>query len=183
MTTTTPPKPTALILGSGPRLGSSIASKFSSLGYNIAVVSRRGTNALTPSGELSLSADFSDPSSIAGVFDAVESHFGTAPSVVVYNASTLSFPPDKDSVLSIPWENVKRDFDANTVSAYAAAQEAVKRWESMEGGGEKTFIYTGNALHEIGAPVAFWMTLAMGKGASAAWVRLADLMYREKGYR
>jgi NAD(P)-dependent dehydrogenase (short-subunit alcohol dehydrogenase family) len=112
--------------------------------------------------------------------------YGTAPSVVVWNAATLTPPPTPDSVLSVPTEQFTKDLNVNTVSPYVAAQEAVKSWASMgEGqqGGNKTFIYTGNALNQSVMPVPLFLTLGVGKSASAHWIGLADALYSEKGYR
>lgn len=96
--------PVILILGSGSRVGAAISDKFAADGYKVAIVSRKGTNSINEKGYLSLQADFAntDPSVLASVFDKVKSEFKTAPSVVVYNAASLTPPADKDSALSIP---------------------------------------------------------------------------------
>src|ERR1700761_7625843 len=117
-----------LILGAGPRIGSAVAEKFASNGYKIALASRSGTGTVNDKGFLSLKADFADPESVPALFDAVETEFQSSPSVIVYNAGSLTMPPDKDSALSIPTVSVSKDFVVNTVSSYAAAQQAVERW-------------------------------------------------------
>jgi hypothetical protein len=89
-------------------------------------------------------------------------------------------------VLSVPADQFAKDLNVNTVSPYVAAMEAVKAWEDMqakEEGGNKTFIYTGNALNQTVMPVPLFLTLGVGKSASAHWVGLADATYRERGYR
>ena len=53
--------------------------------------------------------------------------------------------PNINDPLSAPIENVQKDLSVNTISAYAAAQEAVKGFEKLPNGVKKTFIYTGNA--------------------------------------
>jgi len=68
-----------LILGAGPRVGASVAEKFASKGYKVALASRKGTGSKTAEGFLSLKADFSKPESIPALFDAVKSEFQTAP--------------------------------------------------------------------------------------------------------
>src|SRR5437870_2940552 len=93
-----------LILGSGPRVGASVAKKFASLGYKVAIASRKGTGSRTAEGYLSLKADFSRPDTVPSLFDAVKAEFDAPPSVVVYNAAALTPPPDQKSVLSIPSE-------------------------------------------------------------------------------
>lgn len=112
----------------------------------MAVASRKGENKINEKGYLSTKADFTDPQSIAPVFEAVRAEFGSAPSVVVYSAATLTPPPVQDSVLSIPSARVAGDMVVNTVSAYAAAQHALAAWETLPAETKKTFIYTGNAL-------------------------------------
>jgi NAD(P)-dependent dehydrogenase (short-subunit alcohol dehydrogenase family) len=180
-------KPVALILGAGPNVGAAISTSLSTLHYRIATASRSGTNTMNPdTGILTLKADFTAPTSIPHLFSLVLKEFGTPPSVVVWNAAALTPPPTEDSVLSVSVDQFGKDLNVNTVSAYAAAQEAVKGWNSMEGehaAGKKTFIYTGNMLNQTVAPVPLFLTLGVGKSASAHWVGLADALYREKGYR
>ncbi|TGO34706.1 hypothetical protein BHYA_0185g00100 [Botrytis hyacinthi] len=95
---------TVLILGSGPRIGEAVSEKFAAEGYKVAIVSRKGTNSVNEKGYLSLSADFAntDPSILASIFDKVKSEFSAAPSVVIYNAGSITPPPDAESALSIP---------------------------------------------------------------------------------
>lgn len=175
--------PVILILGAGPRIGASVADKFASDGYKVAVASRKGTGGKNEKGYLSIKADFSDPESVKAVFEAVEAEFNTVPSVVVYNAATLTPPPDKDSVLSITAASVASDLNVNTVTPYAAAQQTVAAWESLPAGAKKTFIYTGNVLNQAVLPVPMMQNLGIGKSASAYWIGLADMMYAAKGYR
>ncbi|KAH8675382.1 hypothetical protein BX600DRAFT_171303 [Xylariales sp. PMI_506] len=203
--------PIVLILGAGPRLGSSVASKFAELGYQVAIASRKGvTGTRTEQGYLSQQADFAEgadvaSASIPALFDAVAEAFGggAVPSVVIYNAAAYTTPPDADSVLSIPAAAVAADLNVNTISAYVAAQEAVKRWAKQDeeekdkvGGAEpsfsssfsnkeakRTFIYTGNIMNVSIVPVAFGLNLGMGKAASAFWVGAADALYASKRYR
>ncbi|KAI2623159.1 NAD(P)-binding protein [Hypoxylon sp. NC1633] len=172
-----------LILGAGPRVGASVAAKFASKGYKVAIASRKGDGSETTEGYFSLKADFTKPDSIPALFDAVKAEFHAPPSVVVYNAASLTPPPDKDSVLSISVESVLSDLNVNTVSPYAAAQEAVKGWETLPKETKKTFIYTGNGLNLSVLPVPLMQNLGIGKSASAYWVGLADATYSSRGYR
>lgn len=172
-----------LILGAGPRVGASVAEKFASNGYKVAVASRSGTGAKAANGFLSIKADFAKPDSIPGVFDAVKAEFNTSPSVVIYNAASLTPPPDKDSIFSIPVESVTSDLNINTISPYVAAQQAVSGWETLPKETKKTFIYTGNILNVGVIPVPLMLDLGMGKSASAYWLGLADTTYSARGYR
>ncbi|KAF7557727.1 hypothetical protein G7Z17_g417 [Cylindrodendrum hubeiense] len=175
--------PVVLILGSGPRVGTAVAEKFDSNGYKVTVASRHGTGGKTAEGFLSLKADLSNPDSIPALFDAVKAEFGTAPSVVVYNAASLTSPPDKDSLFSISAESVGSDLNVNTISPYVAAQQAVKEWDTLPKDTKKTFIYTGNILNVSIMPMPMFLNLGMGKSASAFWIGLADTLYSARGFR
>jgi NAD(P)-dependent dehydrogenase (short-subunit alcohol dehydrogenase family) len=172
-----------LILGAGPRVGTSVADKFASIGYKVAVASRSGSGTTTAKGFLSLKADFTEPDSIPALFAAVKAEFHASPSVVVYNAFALTPPPDKNSALSLPVENVVADLNVNTVSAYVAAQQAVSGWESLPKETKKSFIYTGNILNVSIIPMPIWLGIGMGKSASAFWIGLADATYADRGFR
>ncbi|KAI0555821.1 hypothetical protein F4679DRAFT_519987 [Xylaria curta] len=176
-------KPIALILGAGPRVGSSVAQKFASNGYKVAIASRNGTGSKTPEGYLSLKADFTKPDSVPALFDAVKAEFNAAPDTVIYNAAALTPPADKDSALSIPVESVVSDLNVNTVSPYVAAQQAVAGWATLPADIKKTFIYTGNFLNMVVKPVPVYINLGMGKAASAFWLGVADGTYTSRGYR
>lgn len=179
------PNPIILILGSGPRVGAAIAQKFASNGYQVAVTSRKGTTgSKTAEGYISIQADFAQPDSIPAAFAAVKAALGAAPSVVVYNAATLTPPPAQDAPLSIPAASVVADLNVNTVSPYVAAQQAVAGWETLPADGvKKTFIYTGNILNVSVVPVPLFTTLGVGKAASAFWLGVADGAYAARGYR
>ncbi|CAI6335257.1 unnamed protein product [Periconia digitata] len=175
-------KPIALILGSGPRVGAAVAKQLSSTGYNVAVVSRKAAGGKTAEGYLSIQGDLSNPSSIPAIFDAVKSEYQIAPSVVVYNAAAL-VPPNGDDIFSIPAEALANTLNTNTVSFYAAAQQAVKGWETLTTDAKKVFIYTGNKSNTTILPIPLTLTLSVGKSASSYLVGAADLYYSKLGYR
>lgn len=175
--------PVVLILGAGPRIGASVAEKFASSGYKVAVVSRKGSGTESAEGILSLKADFTKPDSIPALFDAVKNEFHASPAVVIYNAAALTPPPDKDSLFSVSADSVGSDLNVNTVSPYVAAQQAVSGWEMLPKETKKTFIYTGNIMNVSIVPVPMMMDLGMGKSASAFWIGLADAMYSAQGSR
>lgn len=174
--------PIVLVLGAGPGVGTAVAERFASKGYKVAVTSRKGTNSLNEKGFLSLKADFSDPTTIPPVFEAVAAKFGAAPSVVIYNAAALTPPPSND-LFSIPTANFVSDLNINTVSAYVAAQQAVKGWTTLPSTTKRIFIFTGNMLNTAVLPVPAFLTLGVGKSASAHWLGLADAVYAPQGYR
>ncbi|KAI1413648.1 NAD(P)-binding protein [Hypoxylon sp. FL1857] len=172
-----------LILGAGPRIGASVAGKFASNGYKVAVASRSGSGTKNVEGILSLKADFAKPDSIPALFDAVKTEFHTFPNVVIYNAASLTNPPDKDSVLSVPADSVASDLNVNTVSPYVAAQQAIRGWETLPKETKKSFIYTGNILNVSIVPAPLFLDLGMGKSASAYWIGVADASYSARGFR
>jgi NAD(P)-dependent dehydrogenase (short-subunit alcohol dehydrogenase family) len=80
-----------LILGYGPNIGKSTASKFASQGYKIAVASRSvEVGPSKETGYYGIKADFSKPESLASLFGTVEKEVGV-PNVVLYNR--LLLPP------------------------------------------------------------------------------------------
>jgi len=175
--------PVILILGAGPRIGASVAEKFASNGYKVALASRSGSDSKTAQGFLSLKADLYKPDSIPALFDAVRSEFQSAPSVVVYNAGGFTSPPNKDSVFSVSAESVALDLNVNTVSPYVAAQQAVRGWETLPAETKKTFIYTGNITNVSIVPMPMMLNIGMGKSASAFWIGLADALHSVQGFR
>lgn len=174
-------EPVVLILGAGPRIGVSVAEKFASSGYKVAVVSRSGNK--TVEGVLSLKADLTKPDSISALFNAVKTEFHVSPSVVIYNAAALTNPPAKESMFSTSAESVESDLNVNVISPYVAAQQAVIGWETLPKETKKTFIYTGNIMNVSILPMPMMLTLGMGKAASAFWIGLADAMYSARGFR
>ncbi|KAL4925197.1 uncharacterized protein BDV17DRAFT_294750 [Aspergillus undulatus] len=124
------------------------------------------TGTKTAEGYLSLQADSANPSTIKTLFETVKSTLGASPAVVVYNAASLTLPPDESSILP-----------------YVAAQLAVQRWSSLDKDVKKTFIYTGNILNTTVYPVGYALDLGVGKAGSAYWVGAADGAYEGRGYR
>jgi NAD(P)-dependent dehydrogenase (short-subunit alcohol dehydrogenase family) len=174
-------KPVALILGTGPRVGTSVARKFVADNYDVAIVSRTGIG--LDGGVYSLAADFANPDSIPAIFEQVKAKFDAAPSVIIYNAAALTPPLSPDSLFSIPANSFLSDLKVNTISPYVAAQQAVKGWETLPEHTRKTFIYTGNAQNTFMLPVSLMLNLGVGKSASAYWIGVADASYSRQGYR
>ena len=79
----------ALILGSGPNVGSHVAERFAAAGYKVAVVSRSGKHPDPSTVALSIVADLVDPMAVRKVFAEVRAQLGE-PSVVNYNGKDLS---------------------------------------------------------------------------------------------
>lgn len=74
----------ALILGSGPNVGSHVAQHFASAGYKVAVVSRSGKHPDPNTVALTIVADLVDPIAVRNAFEEVRAKLGE-PSVINYN--------------------------------------------------------------------------------------------------
>ena len=89
------PPPVIFILGAGPRVGSSVARKFTAQGFSVAVASRSVTDgSISTEGYLQLCVDLSQPASVPAAFKSIKTRLGAPPSVVVYNGTPLP-PPSK----------------------------------------------------------------------------------------
>lgn len=73
------------------------------------------------------------------------------------------------------------DNNINTISFWAAAQEAVAGWEKLDATVPKAFIYTGNALPWINLPA--YIALGIGKASSALIVKSLAGTYGKRGFR
>ena len=76
-----------LILGAGANVGASIAKKFASHGYKVAVTNRGNTK--LDESYLTIKADLSQPGNVKHVFATVEKEYGISPGVIVYNGTQL----------------------------------------------------------------------------------------------
>ena len=177
------PQLVALILGAGPRIGAGVARSFSKIGYQVAVVSRSGTDSITSDGYLSLKADLTDLASIPGIFQRVQKEWTTPPSVVVWNAAVRSVPPIEDDMFSLSLETLVADINIHTIGPFIAAQQAVEGWKKLPEGSKTSFIYTGNKMNIQPVPMAATATLGMGKSGSSFWIHLADILSASKGWR
>ena len=85
--------PVILIIGAGPRIGTSVAKAFAAKGYKVALASRKASEANNTANEIHIQSDFADPSTVANAFSQVKASLGI-PSVVVYNGNLL-LPPNR----------------------------------------------------------------------------------------
>ncbi|KAK2753262.1 hypothetical protein FQN54_007953 [Arachnomyces sp. PD_36] len=174
------PNPVALILGSGPNVGKHVAQTFAAKGYKVALSSRKANSSENTSDQFHFQADLSDPESVSGVYSKVTEELGT-PSVVVYNAAVATRSEDPKDPFAVPHADFTRDLNVNTISAYAAAQQAILGFEKLPESASKTFIYTGNFLNTtILSP---FMTLGVGKSASAHFIQYAAATYADRGFK
>ena len=90
-------------------------------------------------------------------------------------------PSDEKSPLSLPLANFTRDLNITTVSAFAAAQQAVLAFEQLSDSASKTFIYTGNILNTTILPPL--MDLGVAKSGTAHMIQYAAAAYKDRGYK
>jgi len=171
--------PILLILGYGPRVGKSVAEAFIAKGYKVAVTSRKLKEEESTSDQLNISADLSDPESVADIFSKVKSKLGL-PSVVVYNAAAAT-STDSKNLFSVSLPDFTKDLNINTTSAFVAAQQAVLGFKELPDSASKTFIYTGNALNTM--IIAPLFTAGAGKSATAHIIQCAADVYADRGYK
>jgi NAD(P)-dependent dehydrogenase (short-subunit alcohol dehydrogenase family) len=161
----------ALIVGTGPGLSSSLARLFTRNGIAVAVAARGVAKLAGLCGETGATpyaCDAADPAAVAGLFAAVEAAQG-APDVVVYNASSRVRGP----VAEIEPEAVRRVLEISAFGAYLVAQQAARR---MLKAGRGAILLTGATAGVKG--FANSASFAMGKFALRG---LAQSMAREMG--
>ncbi|MCJ1377552.1 hypothetical protein MMC17_000647 [Xylographa soralifera] len=166
--------PVVFILGAGPNVGTSIASKFAAEGWKVAAASRSPKDEIKKIAHHVMAADFSDPEKISTLFAEVEAKLGT-PNVVIYNAYSVAFSPDGSSPFSFSIAEYARDIAVNTTSVYAAASTALAGFRKLPEAAPKVFIYTGNMQNSLIVPEV--VSLGAGKNASAYLMETAATAY------
>lgn len=104
-------------------MGAASVALFKSKGYKVASVARTIRDEVAASSDLVLTADFSDPSAIKGVFEKVEQQLGV-PNVVIYNREHPSeklslFYAIERVLLKAKPTGVQNKTIANLVAAYS----------------------------------------------------------------
>src|ERR687898_662291 len=166
----------AAILGVGPGLGAAVARRFAGEGFGVALMARREESVAGVREEieggggtaLSVSADATDPDSVAAAFERVRGELG-APEVFVYNAGAFQM----GGILELSPEHFDGCFRANCSGAFYGAQQVLP---AMVERGRGTIILTGATAALRGS--ARFAALATGKFGLRA---LAQSMAREFG--
>jgi len=167
---------TAAILGVGPGLGAAVARRFAREGFAVALMARREGSVAGVREEiegaggtaLPVSADATDPASVAAAFDHIRSNLG-APEVFVYNAGAFQM----GGILDLSPEKFDECFKANCAGAFYAAQQVLPAMVEARRG---TVLLTGATAALRGG--ARFSALAVGKFGLRA---LAQSMAREFG--
>jgi NAD(P)-dependent dehydrogenase (short-subunit alcohol dehydrogenase family) len=166
----TPTYERALIIGAGVGLSASVARAFHGAGMKIALAARNPSK-LSALAEATKAKTFTcnamDPSSIDRLFADVETAWGAAPDVLVYNPSGRVRGP----LTSLNRDEVQRAIALAAFGGFVAAQAAVKR---MEPKGHGAVLFTGASASVKG--YAGSAAFAMGKFALRG---LAQSMARE----
>jgi len=166
----------AVVLGIGPGLGAAVARRFSREGFALALMARRDEELETVQADiqeiggvaLPVSADATDPASVASAFDKVRKDLG-APEVFVHNASAFQM----GGILEIAPEQFEACWRASCLGAFLGAQQVLP---AMLENGQGTIIFTGATASLRGS--ARFSCLAVGKFGLRA---LAQSMARELG--
>jgi NAD(P)-dependent dehydrogenase (short-subunit alcohol dehydrogenase family) len=166
----------AAVLGVGPGLGSSVARRFAREGFAVALMARSEESVAGARKEIEgqggtarpVTADATDPGSVASAFERVRAELGD-PEVFVYNAGAFQM----GGILEIEPEKFDECFKANCAGAFYAAQQVLP---AMVERGRGTILLTGATAALRGS--ARFAALAVGKFGLRA---LAQSMAREFG--
>lgn len=155
--------PVCAIVGSGPKLGSSIAARFGREGFHAALLARDAgrlqgdVTALLTTGT-SASGHVADAGDLAGLraalADVAASHGD--PTVLVYNAAAMR----QDHAADLDPEVLLDTLRVNVAAALAAAQAVVPGMERAGGG---TILMTGGGFSQWPSPD--FASLSLGKAA------------------
>ena len=166
----------AAVLGVGSGLGEAIARRFADEGFAVALMARREESVAPVREEIeerggktiTVSADATDPDSVASAFGRIREELGD-PEVFVYNAGAFQM----GGILDLSPEQFDDCFSANCTGAFYAAQQVLP---AMVEDGHGTILLTGASAALRGK--ASFSALAVGKFGLRA---LAQSMAREFG--
>ena len=152
------PYNTALIIGAGPGISSSLARRLASLDVKVGLAARdteklralaAETNAVT------FTVDASDARAVAALFKEADERLGT-PDVVVYNASARAHGP----IAEIDPVAVEKAVAISALGGFYVTQQAAKRMVVL---GRGAILLTGASASVKGFPLS--SAFAMGKFA------------------
>lgn len=167
----------AVILGTGPGLGSALALKFSREGYKVAIVSRTKRklekiqkDIENSGGEAFIApADVTNEKDLKAAFNNIFQKLGKTIDVLVYNAGDFKM----QSILKIKPDEFKNSWDINCFGAFLSSKLVLPSMLKRKKG---TIIFTGATASIRGS--AGFSRLAVGKFGLRA---LAQSMAREFG--
>jgi NAD(P)-dependent dehydrogenase (short-subunit alcohol dehydrogenase family) len=167
----------AVIIGTGPGIGRSVAMRFAREGLPVGLVARTRAavqavaEAVAPLGvpAVPLVADSTDETALRAALDTAADELGP-PDVVVYNAAITQ--PDSIGDLSVRAH--QEAWAVNVVGAITAAAHVLP---GMAGRGRGSFIITGG----MPEPKPRYVSLSLGKAGVRALVTLLDQEYGPSG--
>ncbi len=166
---TAPRYETALIVGTGPGLSTSLARRLTREGLRVALAARNAEKLATlaqETGAAAFACDAVDLAQVQRLFAEVEQRLG-APDVVIYNASGRT----RGSLVELVPSEVERAIRVSAFAGFLVAQEAAKRMLPKRHG---AILFTGASASVKG--YAQSAPFAMGKFALRG---LAQSMARE----
>jgi NAD(P)-dependent dehydrogenase (short-subunit alcohol dehydrogenase family) len=164
------PYRTALIVGAGPGISSSLARQLRAAGVTVGMAARN-VEKLAPLADIGVrtfAVDASNPAAVQQLFADADRHLGE-PDVVVYNASARAPGP----IAEIDPENLRRALEISAFGAFLVTQQAARR---MTPHGRGAILLTGATAGVKGFPLS--AAFAMGKFALRG---LAQSAARELG--
>lgn len=159
------PQPLALVIGAGPGIGLAVARRFAREGFAVGLVAQRETQleefkaALAQAGApraYAQAADAADAPALRAALETMIATHGSAPQVLVYNASRGAAAPPS----ALTPEALQEDFQVNVAAALACVQLALP---PMIAAGQGTILLTGGGLAIT--PQASQASLSIGKAA------------------
>jgi NAD(P)-dependent dehydrogenase (short-subunit alcohol dehydrogenase family) len=169
--------PTAVVVGAGPGIGTSVAKRFAREGFSVAVIARgratveRAAEAVALSGgkALPLTADSTDEAALRAALDTAAERLGPI-GVAVYNAALIR--PDGPGELG-----AREQLDAYAVNVVGALTMAVHVAPGMAARGQGSILMTGG----MPVPNPAYLSLGLGKYGIRALVELLDAHYGPSG--
>jgi hypothetical protein len=89
---------------------------------------------------------------------------------------------DPKNPFSIAVEDFAKDLNINTISTFAAAQQAALGFAQLPDSASRTFIYTGNMLN-TGLTIGPLMSGGVGKSATAHMINSAATAFADRGFK
>ena len=161
------PYKTALIVGTGPGIGSSVARALAAQGVKVAVAARNPDKLQALAEEIgghAFEVQTADAESVAALFNAVEAQIGV-PEVVLFNASGRLRGP----LVDLAPDLVARAIEVSTYGGFLVVQQAAKRQLAL---GKGAILITGATASVKGfagsAPFAIGKFGLRGLAQSAA---------------
>jgi NAD(P)-dependent dehydrogenase (short-subunit alcohol dehydrogenase family) len=165
------PYRTALIVGVGPGISSSVARGLAAAGLKVGLAARNIDKLAPLAGEIGaerFAVDATDPAAVAHLFETADARIGE-PDVVLYNPSARA----PGSVAEIDPEAVRKAVEISAFGAFLVVQQAARR---MIPRGKGAILLTGASASIKGYPLS--AAFAMGKFALRG---LAQSTARELG--